>query len=162
MRFPRPPSLTLSRALSSAAVVLALGGAGLLQLFARGSRRAVLQAADERRDAAALTVERFVTDSLAEAPRALAQTELRLELGFARLDEPLSLEPVILGALLDHPSLREVTVVHGRVTGAETDGTKVLAPEQRWQLTVHRGTGPDVRTRWVEGRGTNFRARGRA
>jgi adenylate cyclase len=123
------------------------------------SRRTILARSDEQRDAAALSVGRKLSSDLRVGTSTLADVVRAAQFGLVKLDDPDSVEARLFSELLEHPTLSDLTLTHADRRGYDKDGEAVLAPGDRWQITVYRrsagGDGP-ILTRKTVAEGGHF------
>jgi adenylate cyclase len=135
MAVPRP---TLAQVFA----LTMLGLAGLLALlftvFFEGSRRAVIEAADGMREAAARRVEERVRAHLDTAEQAVEALEREVRAGAVDPADDRAVERALFAAMLNTPSLAELTLTRARRTGFAPDGAIAIAPDGRTQVSVYR------------------------
>jgi adenylate cyclase len=122
--------------LSLAGLTLLLGL--LLVVLVESGRRSVLESfrslGRTRGELAGGQVEAY----LYQAEKVIADIENEIRFGACRPEDPLSLEATLFTEVLNNPQVAEVTLTHGRRLGHGEDGGILLAPEDRWQLSVFR------------------------
>jgi adenylate cyclase len=145
--------LTLGQlfALATAAVALAVGAAFLH--FSGEARARILASAERQRVAEAERVEARVTSELGRASRALDALDRGIRSGAIGVESPYVVEPAMFTAVLDDARLEEVAFTRATLTGYDTQGDAVLAPEGRWQVSVLREPDGGITTRLVKREG---------
>ncbi len=154
----RPRRLTLTVAFWLVTGGTALVVALLLYGFLAASKRSILAAADPLRGAQARRVEQIVAEDLGRAGRTVTDLERQLRFGVVDVDDPVSLERAIFAALVDEPTLSDVTFTRAEAMGYDAAGDARLSARPRWELSVYReGADPSsgiVTRRVVERDGT--------
>jgi adenylate cyclase len=130
--------LTLGQAFALMMIGLALLLAVLFAVFLEGSRRSIIQAADSLRTAVGRRIEDRVKAHIAPAEQALRGLERQIRSGAVDPDESRSLETALFSQVLNTPDLAELTLTRARRGGFADDGTILLEPGGRGQVSVYR------------------------
>ena len=134
------PWLTLGRlfVLGTLAIAVAVGATfyGLLE----SSRRSILARSDRLREEAAQHIGQRISSELGVAASALEEVEHAMSSGVLDASLPEAVEAKLFSELLDHPTLSDVTVTRATLTGYDAAGDALLAPADRWQISVFRAT----------------------
>jgi adenylate cyclase len=133
----------------------------LFVVFLESTRESIVRRSDDLRDTAARDIGARVASELGVATHAVDELERAVRVGAVDLGDPVAVEALLFTGLLNHPKLADLTLVHGDRTGYAADGSVVLAPEDRWQISVFRlDSDPDsaILTRHVWLEGGRFRA----
>jgi adenylate cyclase len=156
---------TLAQAFGATFVALALVLCGLLWLFYAGSRRTLLQAADQLTAETSQRVSDAIEDHLREAERVVAAFEARAAEGLVRVDEPAGALTGLLSELAGHPEVSALSLTHGQADGffmrdeaGHEAGEARLQQAGRWQVSVARAAGGRTTT-VVSGAGQGWQAR---
>ncbi len=149
----RRARLTLVQLFVLTTVVVAVVAGAALFVLVGSSRASILQSAEVQREAEARDVDEQVTRELGVAGDTLAEVERAMRHGAVRADDPSAVEVTLFTALLDHPSLSDVTFTHASSEGFAPDGDMRLAPDDRWQVSLYRTHGGKAYTRRVSQQG---------
>ncbi|MEI7892694.1 MAG: hypothetical protein WCI05_06360, partial [Myxococcales bacterium] len=104
----RPPlRMTLVRVFVATTLGIAVLMAALLYVFLIGSRAAILETANQLRQAAALHVEERVRGELGNAERVIEHIEREVDQGVLVVDDPRALELRLYSELVDSPRIAE-------------------------------------------------------
>jgi adenylate cyclase len=138
-----------------ATVVVAVVVGVLFVVFLESTRKAIVSRSDDLRDSAARDIGARVASELGVATHAIDELERAVRVGAVDLDDPVAVEAVLFTGLLNHPTLSDLTLVHADRIGYAADGAVVLAPGDRWQISLFRlDADPDsaIHTRhvWLE------------
>jgi adenylate cyclase len=68
--------------------------------------------------------------------------ERELQHGLINLDDRDGIETALYTQVLNHADLAEVTFTHGDATGLSDDFQLLLAPDNRWRISVYRSADP--------------------
>jgi adenylate cyclase len=143
---------TLAQTFLAANVCLAaLLGVLVFGLF-RGSERGVLATSELLRRATSMLIVERMQAYFDGAERLVRSLERQIQLGLWDPADPKSVEAALFSAVLDHPGLAGASITVGRAVGWEDDGRMLLAPADRWQITVYREgleAGGALQTAWV-------------
>lgn len=142
--------LTLRGVFAGSVLVVAgvVASIGLLALD--GTRRTILEAAERQRAAGAEHVALGVRGELERAERALREVEAPIAAGAIDLGDPRAVEVALFAQVASDPRIAEATFTGARRTGFGADGSSVLEPTGRFQISVlrHRdGAGERLLTR---------------
>ena len=121
-------------------LALAVAGGAAFWAFLESAERAIVAQSVARREAAADRVQQRVSAELAVASKALDDIERALRVAAVSPDDPLAVEARLYSALLDLPSLSDLTL------------TRADGREFRWQVSVFRASAApdsDVLTRRI-------------
>jgi adenylate cyclase len=133
----------------------------LFSILLEGSRRSIIQAADDLRRSVGRRTQDAVERLLAPAQDAVLGLERALRSGAVDPDDPTALEAALFTAVLNAPDLDELTMTRARDRGFDDDGQLLLEDGGRWQLAVHRlraGEGSRLVTRRIFSKGGIWRA----
>ena len=134
----RRPRLTLAQWFVISTLLLAVVLGATFYVFLESSRRSILARSNELRDMAAQRVDAALSSELGVGATAVDDVARSIQFGALQADEMLAVEARLFSELLDHPTLSDVTLTHATMVGYAEDGGAVLAPDDRWQLTVYR------------------------
>ena len=134
-RRPRP---TLAQWFLLLTLFLALAVGATFYGFLGSSRRAILARSDQLRDMASQRIDTALSSELGVGATALDDVARSIRFGALRTDEPLAVETRLFSELLDRPTLSGITLTHATMLGYAANGDALLAPDDRWQLTVYR------------------------
>jgi adenylate cyclase len=148
--------LTLAQWFVATTLALALGVGATFHAFLESSRHSILQRSDKIRDAAALQIDAALSSELGVAATALDSVAAAMRFGALRSDDSTAVEARLFSELLDHPTLSDITLTHATLTGFDTNEGAILAPGDRWQITVYRrspdaGSPIDTRRTFADG-----------
>jgi adenylate cyclase len=118
-------------------VALAIIGASFAALIAH-SRASLLDTSEALRLAAARRIEAQVATALGRAEQVIVEVERALRFGALDLDDGRSLEAYLATELLDADSLEEVTFTRATLSGHAPDGSALIEPGGRCQLSLSR------------------------
>jgi adenylate cyclase len=136
---------TLAQAFGATFVALAIVLCGLLWLFYAGSRRTLLQAADQLSAETSQRVSEAIENHLAEAERVIAALEAKVGAGLVTVGDPPRALAALQAELAGHPDVSTLSLTHARPDGSyERDegphraGELRLRAEDRWQVSAAR------------------------
>ncbi len=144
-----------------ATVVVAVVVGILFFVFLESTRTSIVRRSDDLRDTAARDIGARVGAELGVATHAVDEVERAVRVGAVDLDDLDAVEALLFTGLLNHPTLADLSLVHADRIGYAADGSVVLAPADRWQISVYRlDADPDsaILTRHVWLEGGRFRA----
>jgi adenylate cyclase len=151
---------TLAQAFGATFAALALVLCGLLWLFYAGSRRTLLQAAEQLTAETSQRVSDAVENHLAEAERVVGAFEAKVAAGLLTVDEPRGTGRALLEELTGHPEVSALSLTRGQTDGfyqQDEDGHDAgdvrLRAAGRWQVTVTRAPGGRATTTTTEAHG---------
>jgi adenylate cyclase len=140
------PRLTLARVFILVMAILAAMLGGLVYVLEAASRAAVAESAAALRDAASEQVRVRVQAYLGQADAAAERIGPRLRDGTCSPGDAAAIESCLFATAAANPNLSEVTLTHAIRTGFDESGEPVLAPADRWQISVYRDrAGDDAR-----------------
>jgi adenylate cyclase len=147
---PRP---TLAQAFGATFVALAVALCALLWLFYAGSRRTLLQAADQLSAETSQRVSEAIENHLTEAERVIAAFEAKVGAGLVNVEDPPRALAALQAELAGYPDVSALSLTHGESDGyyerAEWPhhaGDARLRPTGRWQVSTSRKAGGAVTT----------------
>lgn len=155
----RLPRLTLAQWFLLATLSVALAVGATFYAFLDSSRRSILARSDELRDMAAQRIDVALSSELGVEATALDDVARSIRFGALQTDDPVAVEARLFSELLDHPTLSDITLTHATMLGYATSGAALLAPDDRWQITVFRHSAdPDseIFTRRTTSEGRRF------
>ena len=110
----------------------------LFYLLLDGSRRSILESSERLREAHSKRIAGEVESYLNQAQRSVEQIENAIHQGACHADRPANIEACLFTQILNNPNLAEATITHGTAKGYDGEGALVLAPEDRWQVSLFR------------------------
>jgi adenylate cyclase len=154
MRSHARPTLIQLFLMSTVGIAVVVGG--LFVVFVRWSRASIVQSSHELRNTSAREIGARVEAELGVATKAIDEADRAWRLGGLKLDDPMQVEALLFTVLLNHPTLSDITFIHGTRLGYSPDGRILLAPGERWLLSVYRpsaASNAEILTRrvWLEG-----------
>src|SRR5207237_4652 len=132
----RRPTIGQAFFLATALVVAVV--ATTLAVFHRESSRSILEASDHQRVATARRVEARVEHELGRAHHALETLEKSIQAGAIPIDDPVALEAALFVQAIDEHHIEELTFTRAHRTGWDDQGEAIIAPDDRWQLTLYK------------------------
>jgi adenylate cyclase len=134
----RSPWLTLGRLFALTTFIIALAASASFLVFYQSSERSIVQRSEQQRERAALQVQLEVSSELDAAAQALADLENAIRSEALDPGDFRSGEAWLFSELLDHPTVSDISLTHAIQLGYGADGAAVLAPNDRWQVSVFR------------------------
>jgi adenylate cyclase len=141
--------LTLPRFFALAVGLLALLAGLVLALAVRGAGQVVIRSGETARAATAARIVSEVERDLGAGERAVEDFEQALAQGIVDDHDGESVRRYLTAALIGQRGLTELTLTRGTFVRYADDGAMVLAPEERWQLSVYRDRTGELGTRTV-------------
>jgi adenylate cyclase len=157
MRRHARPTLIQLFLITTVGITVVVGA--LFAVFVRSSRASIVQRSRDLRDAAARDIGARVGSELGIARQAMDEVERSLRLSAVKLDDPLQIEALLFTELQNHPTLSDITFIHGKSVGFAPDGHVQLAPDDRWLMSAYRpsaGTDSEILTRRIGMDGGHF------
>jgi adenylate cyclase len=144
---------TLAQAFGATFATLAVVLCGLLWLFYAGSRRTLLQAADQLAAETSQRVSDAIENHLAEAEHVVDAFEAKVAAGLVTIDNPAAATRALRTELVGHPDVSALSLTRGvadgvydRREGERHPGDVRLRPEGRWQVLVVQAGGVTTAT----------------
>jgi adenylate cyclase len=134
----RRPRLTLTQWFLLTTLALAAVMTATLYWVFESSSRSILARSNELRDAEARGIDAKVSSELGVGATAIEDVARAMRLGLLPTDDPVAVEARLFFELLEHPTLSDLTLTRATRTGYDARGLAVLAPGDRWQVTVYR------------------------
>ncbi len=122
--------------LGTLGIALAVGLAFYALL--ESSRASILARSDMLRERAAQRIDQQISRELDVSSTALDEIERAMRLGALDPASPDAVEARLFTEILDHPTLSDVAVTRANLTGHDAKGEAILAPGDRWQISVFR------------------------
>ncbi len=143
------PRLTLPRFFALVVGLLALIAGLVLALAVRAAGEAIVHTSEAARAATAARVVTQVEGELGAGERAVEDFEQAVALGLVDDRDGESVRRYLTAALIGQRGLTELTLTSGTFVRYADDGATVLAPEERWQISVYRERAGGIGTRTV-------------
>jgi adenylate cyclase len=147
---PRP---TLAQAFGATFAALAVALCALLWLFYTGSRRTLLQAADQLSAETSQRVSEAIENHLAAAERVIAGFEAKVGAGLVTVEDPQRALAALQAELAGSPDVSALSLTHAQVDGfyEQAEGLRHagdarLRPTGRWQVSASRKASGAVTT----------------